>query len=93
LTWGCPWVKHGNIYKTIANKWNLGFSQLEHRIYPVIGQNIAVNAIVSSLANQINLVIPAESIRRSRLLGDLYIYIRLKDTKQNKHYLAVKKTE
>lgn len=57
--------------KTIAHKWNTGFSQLDHRIYPVIGQNTSVNGILSSLANQINLVNPAVSIRRYRLFNDL----------------------
>jgi hypothetical protein len=26
--------------KTSAHKWNTGFSQLDHRIYPVIGQKL-----------------------------------------------------
>ncbi len=52
--------------KTIAHKWNTDFSQLDIRIYPVLRLNKSHIGIILSPASQINLAIPAETIRRSR---------------------------
>jgi cytochrome bd-type quinol oxidase subunit 2 len=57
--------------KIIAHKWNTGFSQLDHRICPILRQNKSLIGITISPASQINLAIPAESIRRSRLFNAL----------------------
>lgn len=52
--------------KTIAYKWNTGFSQLDIRMYPVLRLNKSHIGITLSPASQINQAIPDESIRRSR---------------------------
>jgi hypothetical protein len=57
--------------KMIAHKWNTGFSHLDHRIYPILRLNKSIIGITLSPASQINLAIPAESIRRSRLFNAL----------------------
>jgi hypothetical protein len=71
----CVWVIVTTIKykpsKTIAHKWNLGFSQSDHRIYLELGLNKSLTKITLSPASQINLAFPAESIRRSRLFNAL----------------------
>jgi hypothetical protein len=58
-------VNEKYLNKTIAHKWNTGFSQFDHRIYQVFKLNKSLIGITLSSASQINLAIPAESIRRS----------------------------
>jgi hypothetical protein len=59
---------HGKI---IAHQWNIGFSQLANRIYPILKLSKSLIVITLSPASQINLAIPAESIRHSRLFNAL----------------------